>query len=440
MTKGAWTQTYKLIASLFLLSFCVRLGFLLWAGPIEGGDTHEYLQLAHNLYNYGEYSLSNTLPFVPSIRRAPLFPFFLTGAMWLGRGALSLFAVCLIHIALDSVITITIFLWMRQAMPLKFAVIGAVFYSLSPGAIAASTTVLSETLFTALLVVSAYQVSLGVFRNKLALTALGGGGLGLAILCRPIAFPLLFILVISIIVMKQNPRRLKHGVLILGISLLVIFPWLVRCYQVADSFVLVQGFSGIQFYVAARSDLDQLDETRLWGLLLDPKTDDPYFQRLRNARNPAEVVAADRFGVQQSIDNIMTSPQQYFLQRIKTFPHLFLNSFDIFTGINQSFSTLIATGQYGKLLIKGGLLNIFSLFPFVLGIISLTQVRGNFAVALCASVWVFTLLIHIPMWIEYRFWIPAAPFLLVSAVSGAKKYNFYLARILPCKLNKATIV
>ncbi|MEO6654959.1 MAG: hypothetical protein ABIO36_02655 [Pyrinomonadaceae bacterium] len=44
--------------------------------------------------------------------------------------------------------------------------------------------------------------------------------------------------------------------------------------------------------------------------------------------------------------------------------------------------------------------------------------NSNMTTVLCASLWLFNLLIYLPLWIEHRFWTPVIPFQLVSAGVG----------------------
>jgi hypothetical protein len=36
-----------------------------------------------------------------------------------------------------------------------------------------------------------------------------------------------------------------------------------------------------------------------------------------------------------------------------------------------------------------------------------------------ATVWLYILVANLPLWVEYRFWIPAVPFVFISAAQGA---------------------
>jgi hypothetical protein len=167
--------------------------------------------------------------------------------------------------------------------------------------------------------------------------------------------------------------------------------------------VFVHSPSAAQFYVPTRTDLYGLHEAELWQAL---KTDS-YFLSV-NGSAP-EVAKADKKGFAMGLKNIAANPSDYVIQRVKSYPYLFLSSFDQFSGASSW-----KTGFW----IKIPLLIIFSLIPLGL---SFFGIRHNKVTLLCASVWILTMLVHLPLWIEYRFWIPALPFQVVSATVGLYK-------------------
>jgi hypothetical protein len=170
----------------------------------------------------------------------------------------------------------------------------------------------------------------------------------------------------------------------------------------------------VNWYLPTRWDLNQLDEAQLFASFRR----DPYGTRLGTARTPAEVVEADRFGLEQAIHNVLSNPRAYLASRARVYPHLFLNSFDSLTGLNQSFGSLIAERRMWAVLLKLTLLALFALLPLALALLGLAAQRRSLIALLCASVWIATAVAHMPMWIEFRFWTPALPILLVNAAAG----------------------
>jgi uncharacterized membrane protein len=130
------------------------------------------------------------------------------------------------------------------------------------------------------------------------------------------------------------------------------------------------------------------------------------------------VVEADQFGIRQAIRNVQADPFAYLVSRLRSYPHLFLTSFDRFTRINTSFAQLLATRDVARLVVKTTLLIVFSLAPFLLGLAGLWPARKNAVASYVAVIWLAVLVSYLPMWVQYRYWLPAVPFLLVSAASS----------------------
>ena len=161
--------------------------------------------------------------------------------------------------------------------------------------------------------------------------------------------------------------------------------------------------------------LDQNDEPGIWRHY---KAGDPYGVRLEAAKTPAEVMRADDFGRQQTIVNIRRNPRAYLQSRVRAFPHLFLNTFDPFTGINRSLGDVVRIHDVGVLAIKLTLLHLFSALPMAAALLGLPASRKTLAASIAAAIWLITLAFHVPVWIEYRYWLPALPFQLVTAALG----------------------
>jgi 4-amino-4-deoxy-L-arabinose transferase-like glycosyltransferase len=404
--------------AIFLIGFCVRLAYLHFKGAVGGYDTLDYLKLADNLYNYGAYSLSDAPNLVPSIRRAPVYPYFLAFMQWLGGGTVSQWSVGFIQCVLDSFTAAAIFLLARKVVSKPLAVAAAVFYIVHPGVLARSRLLLTETLFAFFLVVGVLVLIDAFEKETIGRLFWAGFLLGLAVLTRPIAvvFPVLFFAAVGF---KSNSKKYYRLTAIAGtVFLLTLAPWLIRCYRVSGQFVFVQGVTAFQFYAPTRVDLAQWDENKLWTEFFDPNTDDEYFRMLARAESPADFIAAEKTGRQRAVENISAHPREYLISRAKTYPYFFISSFDNFTGINKSFGRLLAEGYYFSLTFKILLLLIFSLLPFGLSVIGLRRISQNSTTAFCALIWISVLLIHLPMWIEYRFWIPFVPFQIVSAAAG----------------------
>ena len=396
----------------FFVAFGMRLGFVVWHGPVFSPDSEDYFILARNLATQHIFSLDSAAPYTPSIRRAPLYPGFLALAGWFG--ASSPIAVTAIQAVLDAGVAVVILVLGGGSNigMTRWAKTAAAMYAVHPGAIVASATLLSETLFTGLLAFSVWALESGLRRNRLGLVAVSGFGLGLAILCRPIALLLPVALVSVLFVVRAVRRRVIIAIVLLGVTVLVVCPWVVRSSILTQRFVAVQAFGAVNLYVATRLDWDQKNEVELW----------PRVARelgIADARTPEEMSSVDRRALTQAATNIVSHPSGYVTSRVKIFPFLFLTSFDKFTGINEGFGTVIARHDFRRGAVKISFLVVFSLVPILLAFVGLSYARRDPGAYVSAAVWIYTIIVHAPMWFENRFWWPAVPFVLQTAVIGA---------------------
>jgi 4-amino-4-deoxy-L-arabinose transferase-like glycosyltransferase len=419
-------RTKYILAGLFVVGLCLRLSYLWLHGPALGGDAGDYLGLAHNITSTGLYGLESPTSITvsmaattPTIRRAPTYPVFLALiGLWKEPTPLR---AALVQIILDSIISTLIFLTARIVVKRWLAIIAALLYALNPGAIITSVKIMSESLFTFLLFGAVILIGWGIAKDKVVVTGLGGIVLGIAILCRAIAIPLPVMFIVSLLFMHHLANRIRHSVIVLACATVVLAPWSIRCSIIAGSLVTVQGASAINFYIPSRSDLNQQRDGELYAVLFGPSTNDLYGRKLRGATTSAEIVQADRVGYVQAIENIKLNPQRYLISRLQSFPHLFMTSHDNFTGINTSFWSLLKSPNVLHLCIKTTLLMVFSALPLIFAILSVSGVKKHPIVMLCMMVWMYNLLIHIPMWIEYRFWHPVVPCLLICGAVGVTK-------------------
>lgn len=418
MSASESRRIWLMAGIVFLLAVAVRLIFLAWRGPEIAPDSNDYVRLAQNLVAHARFSLDVATPFTPSIRWPPLYPAFIGALSWIGSS--SPLAVAAIQSVLDSLTALILLLMARTLLPLKWAFFAAVAYAVNPGVISSTRAILTETLFTAIPLCAIWILSLGLKRDRLRITALSAIILGLAVLCRPIALLLPFVLSAPILLLHDRRRAVMHALVLIGVALLVVMPWSIRSSRVAGRLVMVQDSSvaAALFYTATRWDWDQKDQALLW-----PRYAEESYRIVKaaEAEHPgnAQESRTDRLLLREGIRNIRANPGKYLVSRARNFPYLFITSYDSATGINQSFGTLVVQRDLPRLAAKLVLLVTFSFLPFLLGIVGLIPSRRNMTAALCAMVWLYVLVFYIPMWLEPRYWIPCVPFLLISSALGA---------------------
>ena len=430
MKSGFEAQRERLMGVfVFFLGVSARLAFLLWRGPEITPDSGSYFTLAENLKTHGIFSIDNAAPFAPSARFPPLYPSFLAALSWAGQPAP--LAITIAQALLGALTAVMVFLIARALLNTQWAFIAALFYALHPGAIASASAILSETLFTALLVCAIWVLSGALRNDRLVLTVLAGLIMGLAILCRSVVLLLPLLLSGIIFFQQRSQRRFAHGLVLTVIALLVVTPWSVRSSRVTGRLVTVQDPNVVAslFYMATRWDRDQ--NLVCWACFREEAREletAARRERAADGQGQNEDLSRDKVLMTAGIRNIRAHPGKYLLSRARWFPHLFITSFDPFTQISRSYATLLSEHDLLRLGIKLSLLFTFSLAPFVLAIIGLASSWKNTTAMLCASVWLYILFVHLPLWVEMRYWWPAVPFLLISAGPGARRLGWGFVR------------
>jgi 4-amino-4-deoxy-L-arabinose transferase-like glycosyltransferase len=406
-----------------MLALCLRLLYVVITGRgLVNPDSDEYLNIARNLLEHGAFSLETAPPFTPTIRRSPVYPVFLALLHLSGAGAP--FQIAIAQAVVGALCCPLVFYLAKQVTTERRAALAACFYAVFPSSLILVSNVLSETLFTLLLLSSVALTVAGGRRRSATVIAGAGAALSLSALCRPIAFPLAAIF--TFILALRFSRRLAV-VFALGFAL-TLAPWAIRTSLVSRSFTLIQGYGSINIYMASQWWLDQKDyRAMIYSFEQSPYglSQSPYGLAIGARKNPVETVLADKTGLELAMRNIRTDPKAYLFSRLKSWPYLFISSFG-----GLSLSECRARRYYGQLSVKLFLLLVFSIAPLVLAFLSLRRVRENPAIALCATVWIFTLVAHLPLWIEYRFWAPAFPFLAICAFAA------HIAPITPVKLKE----
>jgi len=198
-------------------------------------DTGSYLQPALNLLAGHGFSYSQVPPYVPDVSRTPVYPLFIALLYGiLGRHPLVVAGAQVLISALTVGLT---YLLGARLLSEPQARTGGLLLAFSLGSIIYSLYILTETLFTLLLLGLAW--TLVAYQDQAQKRWLVGGGLlaGLATLCRPIA-SLYLLPVVPLIGSAQRSRwrqKILAALIFLVMAGLVIAPWLFRNYRLIGS-------------------------------------------------------------------------------------------------------------------------------------------------------------------------------------------------------------
>ena len=211
----------------FVFSFALRFSYVNTATvdtPFRA-DAGRYFDLATNLISHHSYSLSRETPFLPSTYITPGYPLFLT--IWVAAtdSVQAFYSLLLNFQALLGVCcAMLVFSLGFELGGLGVAVIAGLLFAISPHHVIASGYILTECLFTFLLLSSTVLCLQATMRNLRTLFFVAGVVVAFAALVRPIM--LLFPLLLIPVLWKSMGQRAWSRLLILGLGMALIWaPW-----------------------------------------------------------------------------------------------------------------------------------------------------------------------------------------------------------------------
>ncbi len=229
----------KILFGFLILKLCLAAITMQFPLGAVTPDSVEYLALAHSLRETGQYQSVESG--IDDLVRTPGYSAFI--AILLPDNDTSSYArVTIVQLALSGITTLLIYSIAYMLGNPNAGMFGAWIHALSLNGILWSLTLMSETLFSFLLVI-ALIFSLIFFQGRnLWSLFFSGVVLGLATLTRPIGLFLILIwAVVTVVCSKRFETRRKWitiiPVLLIG-SGLVILPWMARNAIVYDHFTI----------------------------------------------------------------------------------------------------------------------------------------------------------------------------------------------------------
>src|SRR5262249_17857397 len=152
---------------------------------LQIGDERQYAQIGANLVQGHEFALE---PGRPTSMRPPLYPLFLAG-VWSLTGYESLQAVRAAQVLLGLLTTCGVYVLALRLFDRPTALTAAAITCFYPSFLFAGMLLLTEVLFTLLLILFVIQYDSLVRRPRLATAVSTGATLGLAALTRSVLWP-----------------------------------------------------------------------------------------------------------------------------------------------------------------------------------------------------------------------------------------------------------
>jgi 4-amino-4-deoxy-L-arabinose transferase-like glycosyltransferase len=259
--------------ALFLLALGIRLAFVLTLEDrLYWPDEVEFDRVAISLIN-GEGYQSD------AFRGNPILPFFLAGSYKIFGHS---YIVPRILQSLIGSLTVLIMFSLARRLHGRVALLAGVGLALFPSLVYTSGVFYVDCLFTFLIALTVYLLSItppsGGFRC-LGLIGLCGLALGITILCRPIFLGYVPFAVLFIIFRygENLKRRIMYGLVLAAMAFLTVMPWTVRNYSMYDRFLLVSSGSGL-FLWRGNNELTRGDTDDRY---LDPGSGEVWLSRLK---------------------------------------------------------------------------------------------------------------------------------------------------------------
>jgi len=228
-------------------------------------DSLQYLKLAESLRLQGRFTGSEYDEEV----RTPGYPLFLAAVQAILKGGIG--TVVLIQLLFTILIAFLLYRCGKLLHSERLGLAAAWLYALNPNAILWSLTVLTETLFSLLLLLSFYALTLAYQRSQ-GYWLLSGLLLGMATLTRPIGLYLIPVWgIFALLVLRPKVgfhRAARYAIGFLAAAMLLVLYWQARNYALHGKFSLSTTTEvTISRFIAADTLADALhidrDEARL---------------------------------------------------------------------------------------------------------------------------------------------------------------------------------
>jgi len=384
---------------LFALSIISRLGWVIYLhqGRHELGiDESEYFAIAHSIRFHGVFSfgaphhwasappLDGNGPFTPTAARSPLYPLLIAALWW--STAPPIWAVEITHVVLGTITCLLTYSIAKKVSDHRTALIAGTATALWPLTSYMTGSLLSETLFT-------FLMMSGLWLWSMQRGWAAGVMFGAAALTRPIVLPFVVLIGLCALIFKFN--RATHIKLALG-ALLLIAPWTVRNIATQRSLIPIQTQGWGANLLLGTIDAPYRGETPWISYNSDPDVK----SAIASSTNETE---AERKMLRAAIVRIRNNPFGWVAIRIKQYPRLFAD-----TGMYiVPFVPLPA--KVIKIVVLWGTFFLTAMAGLGMAL-SLKRWRQRYFLAAFP---LFMCLIQIPAYGEARFIVPIIPMLAI---------------------------
>lgn len=402
---------YRVLITLLAIAVIVRLFWLWWRPYPITGDPREYLTLARNLVFYHTYTLdivSNSTYDLTS--RAPLYS-ALIAALWWGNSA-PLALVKAVQVILGSATAGLVYLLARDRFDRRVGIIAGLGMAVAPMSSYFAGAILADTLYI-------FLVTLGLFLWGRRRSVSAGMVFGLAALTKPTVLPFLALLPFLGLLPAWR-QQWRRYLLMTGVALVVISPWVVRNTLINKRFTLVgaQGYGEMILFGAIKTPYD------------DPWTTLQNHPMVKVDEGSTDLLEVDRARARRGLNYLKDHPWDWLVVRLTNqYPRLLIDDGgyvldfrnvhfgDVFRN-PRPFVMLLVANKF-VFVVGNILLFVFAAFGFIVE-------RARFVELSHLTLFPIALLLnYLPLWIETRHSLPLVPSIAIFAAVGLLRFLGY---------------
>jgi len=319
--------------TVLVVGLVLRLGALWTTRDLQPkiADETQYVQLARSILAGDGFAWG---PGRPTSLRPPLYPSLIAGT-WALSGEGNFQAVRIVQIVLSLLTAAAVYQLGRWAFHPAAGAVAASLTWLYPSLIFLDFAILSETLFTLLLVtfVLLTAVLVTVPRKWVALSC--GVVLGLGALTRSVLWPVPVLIcpLLLLLLRTSLPRRLLLSGLVLAGYLVVVAPWAVRNTRLQGVTTIVDTMGGMNLRMG---NYEHTPEDRMWDAV--SLTGDRNWIHGFTGEYPGQVVTEghkDKWAQRMAIEYMLSHPGTTFRRALIKFADFWGLERELVAGVQQ---------------------------------------------------------------------------------------------------------
>jgi len=398
-------NNYIPLLLMVVLAFIIRISYCMYIrGNVPVQDASGYDILGMRLAEKGELSYEDGKP---TAHREPVYPLFLAVIYYLFGH--SYFAVRFAQSLIGAFTCLTVYLLARSLVNERAGIISGAISAVYPFFVYYTGYLLTETLYTFLLLVTVYLFVLNISRPKRYNLVLAGIFMGITSLCKGWAIALFPFFLAGLLVNWKEDRIRRSGI-ITGCFVAMLLPWAMRNYRVFHYPIVTSTNAGVTLFYGTIFWEGQLDGTNL----LPEHNDNPL---VKKALELKDEVARNGYYYGEAIRFIKNNPA-YFL---KIGIDKFFQLWRLYPHARYAYGDVIYD-QPAKVLIILSILSYGLLLPFSIAgmIFSLSRKRE---MSFLYSVILVISLVFMVFYSQMRYRLPAMPYMIIfaaCALSGRK--------------------